>query len=682
MQIIARVSAGLRITGIGIALTVCAAGQTLVDLRTQGKNVDFSGAASTRPFRTGTVIPSSCNVGEAFFKTDAQPGRNLFACTGTDVWTLESGGMPEAPGEAGRVLASDGVASSWTAIGGDAAGTPAALRVERVQGRRVSDSEPADGQVLRWNAAAAQWEPQAAAGGSNVSYAFTSQTAVSIPSALHGFGTANLLVACYDNASPNARMEPASVTVHPGTFDVAVQFAAPQSGRCVVNGAGSGAGQLPLQSNTFSGGSTQTFLGSLVASSAERTAPVKTGTVLPATCVQGDQFFRTDAPAGQNLYFCTSTNVWTQMRAGGDVASVFGRSGTVAAQAGDYSFSQIAGSVTDAQVAPGLDAAKIGAGSVTNSEFGYLANVTADIQGQLGGKADAVHAHSLAGDLGGNTGSATVQRLQGRPVAASAPADGQALVWNAGASAWQPGAVTAAAAGMASHLGDFRTERSGASTLTVGRDCTPGSPCNARFGNVVYSFTSSCTASISGGTGMAFIYIASGGTVTIGHNLTVSASGNCVAQPNVTSFPADSVPLSIWQAVNGAWEEAGGRDVRAWLGTKAMTAGSGIMTLESAGRTTVSVDPAVVPAYATASATLNFGSIQAGGCSADLTFPLPGAVIGDSVAPGWPGALEAGLTGTMRVSASNTVAVRLCNLSGGAIDPVSAAFRATVVTSF
>lgn len=681
MQITGRVSAGLRIAGIGAALTVCAAGQTLIDLKTQGKNVDFSGAASTRPFRTGTLIPPSCKLGEVFFKTDAQPGKNVFACTAADVWTLQSGGVPEQPGEAGMVLTTDGSASSWASIGGDVSGAPVALRVERFQGRRVSDAAPADGQVLRWNTGAGQWEPQAAAaGGINASYAFTGQTAVAIPGSVHGFGTANLLVECYDSGTPNAHIQPASVTIHPETFDVAVQFAAAQSGRCVVNGAG-GAGHLPVQSNTFAGGTTQTFLGALVASSAERTAPVKTGTALPAGCLQGDQFFNTDAPEGQNLYFCTSTNIWTQMRGGGDVARVFGRSGTVTAQAGDYSFSQIGGTVTDAQVAPGLDASKIGAGAVTNSEFGYLANVTADIQAQLGGKADAVHAHALAGDLGGNTGSATVQRLQGRAVAATAPSDGQTLVWNAGASAWQPGAANAATAGMA-QFGDFRTERSDATTLIIGRECTPGTPCNARFGNVVYSFSSSCTASISGGTGMAFVYIASGGTLTIGHNLTVSASGNCVARPGVVSFPADSVPLAIWPAASGAWEESGGRDVRAWLGTKTVTAGSGIMTVESAGQTTISVDPAVVPAYAAATATLNFGSIPATACSADLTFAVAGAAIGDSLAPGWPGALEPGLTGTMRVSAANTVAVRLCNLSGSAIDPVSGAFRATVVKSF
>lgn len=45
-----------------------------------------------------------------------------------------------------------------------------------------------------------------------------------------------------------------------------------------------------------------------------------------------------------------------------------------------------ASSVTDAKVASGIDALKIGAGSVSNTEFGYLDGVTSSIQTQLGNK--------------------------------------------------------------------------------------------------------------------------------------------------------------------------------------------------------------------------------------------------------------------------------------------------------
>ena len=62
-------------------LASAASGQTLVDLRTQTKSVDFTGAITTKPFKSGTVLPATCTVGEAFFQTNAPAGSNVYACT-------------------------------------------------------------------------------------------------------------------------------------------------------------------------------------------------------------------------------------------------------------------------------------------------------------------------------------------------------------------------------------------------------------------------------------------------------------------------------------------------------------------------------------------------------------------------------------------------------------------------
>jgi hypothetical protein len=59
-------------------------------------------------------------------------------------------------------------------------------------------------------------------------------------------------------------------------------------------------------------GLTNTFTGRQDATGAASTAPTKTGTSVPGTCTVGDIFFKSDATAGQNLYFCASTNVYTQ----------------------------------------------------------------------------------------------------------------------------------------------------------------------------------------------------------------------------------------------------------------------------------------------------------------------------------------------------------------------------------
>lgn len=56
---------------------------------------------------------------------------------------------------------------------------------------------------------------------------------------------------------------------------------------------------------------TNTWTGANSFAGASATAPAQTGTSLPATCTVGDQYFKSDATAGSNLYGCTSTNTWT-----------------------------------------------------------------------------------------------------------------------------------------------------------------------------------------------------------------------------------------------------------------------------------------------------------------------------------------------------------------------------------
>lgn len=53
------------------------------------------------------------------------------------------------------------------------------------------------------------------------------------------------------------------------------------------------------------------------------TAPMKVGTSLPGTCTTGDLFYKSDATAGQNIYGCTNTNVWT-LQAGSGAGDVLG----------------------------------------------------------------------------------------------------------------------------------------------------------------------------------------------------------------------------------------------------------------------------------------------------------------------------------------------------------------------
>ncbi len=54
--------------------------------------VDFSTSATTAPIKTGASLPATCSVGQAFFKTDAAAGQNIYLCTAANTWTQAQGG--------------------------------------------------------------------------------------------------------------------------------------------------------------------------------------------------------------------------------------------------------------------------------------------------------------------------------------------------------------------------------------------------------------------------------------------------------------------------------------------------------------------------------------------------------------------------------------------------------------
>jgi len=82
--------------------------------------------------------------------------------------------------------------------------------------------------------------------------------------------------------------------------------------------------------------------------------------------------------------------------------------------------------------------------------------------------------------------------------------------------------------------------------------------------------------------------------------------------------------------------------------------------------------------FITDTATLDFPSISSNH-SEELTMTVTGAATGDIVMLGAPSAIEFDLTWCGYVSAADTVTVRLHNSSGGAVDPASATWKATVI---
>lgn len=104
---------------------------------------DATAAARTKPVKTGTVLPGSCEAGEAFFKTDGGPNRKLYLCGTGGAWETagySSGTTAELPAtctagsiyfstdaQEGRNLYLCGASGLWTQMAG--AGAAAAVTV-------------------------------------------------------------------------------------------------------------------------------------------------------------------------------------------------------------------------------------------------------------------------------------------------------------------------------------------------------------------------------------------------------------------------------------------------------------------------------------------------------------------------------------------------------------------------
>ena len=103
---------------------------TQVDLRLQSRDVDFSAASATKPFRSGSGLPSTCGQGEMYYRLDAAAGMNVYGCTATNSWTLEQG--PPAASMANQLgdFAVTRTSATTLAIGaGCSTTTPCLVRV-------------------------------------------------------------------------------------------------------------------------------------------------------------------------------------------------------------------------------------------------------------------------------------------------------------------------------------------------------------------------------------------------------------------------------------------------------------------------------------------------------------------------------------------------------------------------
>ena len=170
------------------------------------------------------------------------------------------------------------------------------------------------------------------------------------------------------------------------------------------------------------------------------------------------------------------------------------------------------------------------------------------------------------------------------PPGPQGPQGQQGIVGPQGPPGPAGGGGTGGGVTMASQLGDLQVAWQSSTVLTIGVGCSSATPCNVPCFACptqpgMYQFTSGGTVTVTGGTGLAWIYVDVNGALTVG--LGTGATGSITTLPTatcagcivttgtpgigeITAFPAGSVPLATWGIANGAWS-ATGNDCRVFL---------------------------------------------------------------------------------------------------------------------
>src|SRR3954463_3231390 len=277
--------------------------QTLINLGTQSRNIDFTGAQATRPIKTGSSLPTTCSTGDFFLNTTAAAGQNLFSC----------------------------MANSWTAVGQSSAlGDPGSSGMVKRTAPNTTVAVPA---------------PTGAIVGTTDTQTLTNKSidATEINSGTFSAGRLPALSGDVSTSAGSAATVLSTVNSTPGSFGDAthaVQVTVDGKGRVTgvsqvaITSGGTGLTTVNPNVGTF-GSSTQipvftvNSYGQITGVSTVAAAGGGSGTgtasgplvAMPNTCSSGTLYVATDQPAGQQIYTCSSANTWTQnMTLGGSGA--------------------------------------------------------------------------------------------------------------------------------------------------------------------------------------------------------------------------------------------------------------------------------------------------------------------------------------------------------------------------
>lgn len=452
------------------------------------------------------------------------------------------------------------------------------------------------------------------------------------------------------------------------------------------------------------------------------TKPFRMGLDLPATCALGEVFFKNNATAGANLHVCSGTNSWTPV---GAVQSVFGRSGGIVPQAGDYTFAQIAGTLAASQIASGE---KQGSGTKLQMFGGGSA---------AGGDCAKFDANgnivSAGGPCGVALGSSTY--LVSFNGAASVTVPGtthQLATKNLTTACYDSGLPPQGVDGFQRSVNGtsfdvtvtFPVAFNGYCVISAGGGGSSGQSSSGGSGDVSSVETSSTDgqmAAFSGTTGKQIKRLTSSGLVKLTSGVASVITGtatDCVhvdgSSGACSNADLSSAETSSTDGQMTLFNGTTGKQIKKFTSSGVVKVSGGVASViagnssdcirvdgtsggcggltiatssglagDGSAANPLSLDAATVPTYLTGTVSLaGWGSISAASCQ-EKSLTLAGAAAGDAVIPGWPD-LPVGLSGTMRVApAGGLVVISLCNATASALAVTDGlTFRATLIRGF
>jgi hypothetical protein len=172
--------------------------------------------------------------------------------------------------------------------------------------------------------------------------------------------------------------------------------------------------------------------------------------------------------------------------------------------------------------------------------------------------------------------------------------------------------------------------------------------------------------------------------VTVTHNLsTTTVIVQCHTSAGVVIPWGDGNTYTVTSAnvvsVTFASAQTGTCTVNAGGGQLAVAFGGGFLGLGTVA-SPLELDPNVVPGRISGTATLTFPAIAQSACNEQLV-SVSGVALGDEVMIGAPADVGTGFVWAAYVSLADTITVRLCKITTGAVTPPVRSWRATIVRS-